>query len=94
MKSTRVLAALGLVALAASAPAAAVTPAPGVSATLHEGKVVLVSETTSRQQHSCQENRAKVGRKFAPVACEQPPKANLASPGLSKAVATALATLG
>ena len=94
MRSARLLAAAGLVALRGAAPAAAVTAAPSVSTALHEGKVFTVSETTSRQQHSCQENHAKVGRKFAPVACEQPPKANLASPDLSKAVATALATLG
>jgi len=94
MRYARLLAATGLAALAAAAPAAAVTTAPGVSTILHTGNVVVVSESTARQQHSCQSNHAKVGRKFAPVACEQPPKANLANPDLSKAVATALATIG
>jgi hypothetical protein len=94
MRCVRLLAAGGLASLALAAPAAAVTTAPGVSVKLHEGNVIAVGASTTRQQHSCQSNRIKVGRKFAPVACEQPPKANLASPELSKAVATAIATIG
>jgi hypothetical protein len=100
MGRTRLLAATALGSLVLVAPAGAVTGGFGASTALQGGKVLAV--TGERQQHSCQANRSgdrvssnQFGRKFAPVACEQPPKSDLLTPGgLSKAVASAIAALG
>jgi hypothetical protein len=87
-----------LLGLAVAAPAGAVTGGFGASAALHQGKVLTISvAAVGRPQHSCQENRAggRVGRKFAPVACEQPPRSTPLPPdALAKAVAGALAAIG
>jgi hypothetical protein len=91
------LACAALLGLAVAAPAGAVTGGFGASAALHQGKVLTISAAAARPQHSCQENRAggRVGRKFAPVACEQPPRSTPLPPdALAKAVAGALAAIG
>ena len=102
MAKFRLLAGAGLVALAAAAPAGALTIGAPQSAAIHRGTVVAVTTNASRDQHSCQANRSgdrvsstRTARKFAPVACEQPPRSSLVAPDqISKAVASALAAFG
>ena len=95
------LAAAALAGLAVAAPGGAVTIGSAPSAALHRGTVVAVTADASHDQHSCQANRtgdrisSAHTRKFAPVACEQPPKSNLLTPDqISKAVANAMAAIG
>src|ERR1700761_6262127 len=97
MARIRVLAATGFAGLAVAAPAGAVTIGAAPSAALHRGSVVSVTTAASRESHSCQADKTanRAARKFAPVACEQPPRSNLVTPDqIGKAVASAIAALG
>jgi predicted dinucleotide-utilizing enzyme len=98
MRRLSLVAAAALAGAVIAAPAGAFGGGANTIAALQQGKVLEVSATTAKDQHSCQENRSGVragGHRFAPVACEFPPKANLIPPNaLSKAVAATLATLG
>ena len=100
MRCARLCALLALAGLAVAAPAGAVTSSPGIAVLLKESKTVA-APAESRATHSCQDSRSSAGkssgnpaRKFAPVACEQPPKSDVISPALSKAFAAAAAAIG
>jgi hypothetical protein len=88
----RPLAAATVAACALAAPAGAVSGGYGASTALHQGKVLVITRTTERDQHSCQAHTSsRTSRRFAPVACEQPPKS---LPNLAQTASAALTILG
>jgi hypothetical protein len=105
--ATFVAAALVLIG---AAPASAVTGGFGLAKAVHAGPLPILSapDTRSGKLTSChasgpQSRRAgksstlidKIGKKAAPVACEQPPRSQFLSPdALRHATAAALAVLG
>src|SRR5436309_9754944 len=102
----RAVLATAIVALAAAAPAGAVTIDKSVSSALRVSQsAALATAAKTDKLHSCQvgDRRARTGattaaqaeRKAAVVACEQPPKSNLLTPdSVAKATAAALSVLG
>lgn len=89
-----------------AAPASAVS-GYGVSGALRSGQTFEIAKTASRgRQGTCEKSRGKVAmahraasksvdRRFAPVACEQPPKSEVDLSGAFKqASASALAAIG
>jgi hypothetical protein len=95
-------------ALAPATPAFALT-GKGVSGALRVQNAGLITNAAAPSRpRTCEKSRDKeglvthsaagadnVGRKFVPVACEQPPKSEVNLPGaLSKAAANAFAALG
>jgi hypothetical protein len=93
--------------LAVAAPAAAVSGF-GVSSALRHEAAVTIAVTGSKKSatHTCQAGSNKrepapakstvIGspRKYAVVACEQPPKSEVVTSGLKQASIAALATIG
>ena len=98
----RVALATALAALAAAAPAAAVTGGFGVSTALHASPFGLAATGAGyNKTHSCQagdrsaKTRRATGGKFGVVACEQPPRSQLVTPDqIAKATAAALSIFG
>jgi hypothetical protein len=102
----RVAFATVLAALAAAAPAAAVTGGFGVSTALRGGYVSLSTNDSSKPKtRTCQAGKHKtavtnstifVGDKGKPgvVACEQPPRSSYSPETIAKATAAALAVIG
>jgi hypothetical protein len=95
----RVMLATCAAALAAAAPAAALTVPKGVSfSTSSSVRQAAASGDKTRSCEARGQNRLKSvdkTRQLHPVACEQPPKSNLLSPSsVAKATAAALSVLG
>jgi len=105
MKGSLVLPfAAGLLALAAVAPASALS-GEGITGSLSASKVSSAAVKSTAKTHTCQAGDTKemtkarstiVGgaKKTAVVACEQPPRSELLGQGLKQAAASVLATLG
>ena len=88
----RPLAAAALTAFALASPAGAVSGGYGASTALHQGKVLVIAKSTTRYPRSCQAHTAaRTSRRFAPVACEQPPKS---LPNLPQVASAAMTLLG
>ena len=96
--------AAGLLALAAVAPAGALS-GEGITASLSAPRVSSSAVKSTAKTHTCQAGDTKekakarstiVGgaKKTAVVACEQPPRSELLGQGLKQAAASVLATLG
>jgi hypothetical protein len=89
------------IALVTSAPASALT-GYGVSAALRGGQTAFTARAAApdNRARTCHKGSAKthegdLGRKFSPVACEQPPKSELNLPGaIDQTSASALAAIG
>ena len=103
----RAVLATAVAALAAAAPAAAVTVPKSISGALRVSSAATIAAATTKSDklHSCQagDRRARTAetsavqteRKAAVVACEQPPGSNLLTPdAVAKATAAALSVIG
>ena len=94
MRKLSSLAAAAVVGAVLAAPAGAVTGGYGVAASLARAKVVAPAAHQARACHA--NSSASPVHKFAPVACEQPPRSSpvLPSNALGKAIASAIAAIG
>jgi hypothetical protein len=98
----RAIVAASVLALIFAAPVGAVSGDDSLGS-LHLGSTLAAKAPTRDKSRSCQAGKstatktATLGskRRFAVVACEQPPKSNLITPSMvAKATASALSALG